>query len=111
MRRFRRLRTVVLLLCLLASMVVPARAAGPGLLGEYFDNIDFTTLKLTTTNATVNFDWGTGVPAAGVSADTFSVRWSGQVEPRFSETYTFHVAADDGARLWVNDRLLLTRTV
>ncbi len=91
--------------------VALAQAAGSGLLGEYYDNSDFTTLRLTTTNATVDFDWGTGIPAAGVGADTFSVRWSGQVEARFSETYTFHVVADDGARLWVNDRLLLTRTV
>lgn len=88
-----------------------AQAAGSGLLGEYYDNSDFTTLKLASTNATVDFDWGTGIPATGVGADTFSVRWSGQVEARFSETYTFHVLADDGARLWVNDRLLLTRTV
>jgi hypothetical protein len=96
---------------LLLAGVNTIRAAGPGLLAEYFDNSDFTTLRLTTTNATVNFDWGAGIPAAGVGADTFSVRWSGQVEARFSETYTFHVVADDGARLWVNDRLLLTRTV
>lgn len=39
------------------------RAAWPGLLPEYFDNSDFTTLRLTTTNATADFDWGADVPA------------------------------------------------
>jgi ribosomal protein S12 methylthiotransferase len=43
-----------------------------------------------------------------VGADTFSIRWYGQLEPRYSETYTFHVEADDGARLWVNDQLIAT---
>ncbi|MFM1770778.1 MAG: Endo,4-beta-xylanase precursor, partial [Verrucomicrobiota bacterium] len=98
-------------LALALTVAVPhLPAAGLGLVGEYFDNSDFTTLRLTTTNASINFDWGTNAPAAGVGADTFSVRWSGQVEARFSETCTFHVLADDGARLWVNDRLLLVRT-
>lgn len=98
--------------CLLLVSLAPGALAAPGvgLLAEYFDNADFTTLRLTTTNATVNFDWGAGVPAPGMGADTFSVRWSGQLEPQFSETHTFIVTADDGARLWVNDKLIAART-
>ena len=44
-----------------------------------------------------------------MSADTFSVRWTGQVQPQFGETYTFHVTADDGVRLWVRGQLLIDR--
>ncbi|MEI7730467.1 MAG: PA14 domain-containing protein [Verrucomicrobiota bacterium] len=87
------------------------QGAGTGLNGEYFGSNNFTTLKFTRTDATVNFDWGTNTPGSGVGADNFSVRWSGQIEPRFTETYTFYVTADDGARLWVNDRMILGRTV
>ena len=83
-----------------------------GLTGEYFDTAAFGTLKATRTDATVNFNWAAAIPSgtAITNADTFSVAWSGQIEPEFSQLYTFHVTADDGARLWVNDQLLVTRT-
>lgn len=42
------------------------------------------------------------------SSDTsFSTRWSGQIEPKFSETYTFSTVSDDGVRLWVNGQALI----
>jgi hypothetical protein len=50
----------------------------------------------------VNFDWGNGSPAPSIGVDTFSVRWTGQVQPLFSQTYTFYTTSDDGVRLWVN---------
>ncbi len=75
---------------------------GTGLTGDYYDNMDFTGAKVTRTDATVNFNWGSGVPVAGIGADTFSTRWTGQVQPQFSETYTFYTTSDDGVRLWVN---------
>ena len=39
--------------------------------------------------------------------DTFSVRWTGQVQPQYSETYTFYTNSDDGIRLWVNGQLVV----
>ena len=42
-------------------------------------------------------------PAPGVvPEDEYSVRWTGQVQPMYSENYTFSVLSDDGVRLWVN---------
>jgi hypothetical protein len=78
-----------------------------GLGGEYFDNSDFTTRKLIRTDPTVNFNWGTGSPDSSIAADTYSVRWTGQVQPQYSETYTFYVNSDDGARLWVDGQPLI----
>jgi PA14 domain/Domain of unknown function (DUF1929)/Gylcosyl hydrolase family 115 C-terminal domain/Fibronectin type III domain len=75
---------------------------GTGLKGEYYNKIDLTGSKKTRTDATVNFNWGTGQPDPAVSSDTFSVRWTGQAQPRFSGTYTFYTTSDDGVRLWVN---------
>jgi hypothetical protein len=75
---------------------------GTGLHGEYFDNADLTNLMLTRTDATVNFDWGNGAPDPTMGSDTFSVRWTGYVQPLFTETYTFQTLSDDGDRLWVN---------
>ncbi|MBN8562674.1 MAG: DUF4347 domain-containing protein [Leptolyngbya sp. UWPOB_LEPTO1] len=80
---------------------------GNGLQGEYFDNIDFTNLRVTRTDATVNFNWGTGSPAPSIAADTFSVRWTGQVQPLYSDTYTFFTTTDDGVRLFVNNQLVI----
>jgi hypothetical protein len=84
---------------------------GTGLQGEYFDNRDLTALKLTRIDSTVNFSWGTGSPNVLIGPDTFSVRWTGQVMPQFTETYTFYTRTDDGARLWVNGQLLVDKWV
>ena len=39
------------------------------------------------------------------------MRWVGQVQPRFGETYTFYTMSDDGVRLWVNNQLLVDRWI
>lgn len=90
------------------TVVAPA-AAPPGLTGKYYDTATFTTLKATRIDPTVDFAWGTGAPLPGMGADTFSVRWTGRVVPRASETVTFYVLSDDGARLWVNGVLVVDR--
>ncbi len=42
---------------------------GTGLYGEYFDNKDLSNRKLTRTDATVNFDWGSSSPGALIGAE------------------------------------------
>ncbi len=86
-------------------------STGDGLLGEYFDGLGFLDLYAVRTDATVDFDWGNGEPITGIGADNFSVRWSGQVEPIYSEEYTFVTRSDDGIRLWVNDLLLIDQFI
>ncbi len=85
--------------------------SGNGLTATYWDNRDFTGTSIARTDRTVNFDWGNGAPVAGIGADTFSVRWSGEVQAQFSQNYTFHVRADDGVRLWVDDQLLVDKWI
>ncbi|MEH2180624.1 PA14 domain-containing protein [Nostoc sp.] len=84
---------------------------GNGLKAEYYDNIDFTNLKITTTDPTVNFNWAADSPAPSIDADTFSVRWTGQVEAKYSETYKFYTTADDGVRLWVNGQQIINQFI
>ena len=92
--------------------VVSAFSQGTGLTGQYYDTAAFTTLKTTRTDVAVNFNFSSGIPAgtAITNADTFSIAWSGQIEPEFSGLYTFYVSADDGARLWVDDQMIASRT-
>ena len=91
-----------------SAATLTVTGTGTGLQGQYFDNSNFTNLKLTRTDATVNFNWGTGSPHSSIGANTFSVRWTGHVQPQYSETYTFYVTHNDGARLWVNNQLIVS---
>jgi fibronectin type 3 domain-containing protein len=86
----------------------PINGTGTGLQGQYFNNRTLTAPALVTrVDPLVNFDWGSGSPAAGIGVDNFSVRWIGRVMPRYSEPYTFITTSDDGIRLWVNNVLLV----
>ncbi len=50
--------------------------------------------------------WGAGTPDATlINPDTFSVRWTGQIQPQFTEEYAISVHADDGCNLWINGQL------
>jgi hypothetical protein len=60
---------------------------------------------------TVNTNWGNGSPDPSISVDQFTALWTGQVQPEFSETYTFYTTTDDGVRLWVNNQLIIDKWV
>jgi hypothetical protein len=57
----------------------------------------------------VNFNWGNSSPDGGIEGDTFSARFFGLVQPRYSQTYTFHTYTDDGVRLWVDSNLIIDK--
>ena len=42
-----------------------------------------------------------------IGPDYFSARWEGMVKVKYSEVYTFSVYCDDGAKLYINDLLIL----
>jgi len=81
--------------------------AGGGAKAEYFKGMDLRNLVLTRTDPQINFNWGSGEPDPLVGADSFSVRWIGEVEAAFTETYTFYTNSDDGVRLWVDGQQLV----
>jgi uncharacterized repeat protein (TIGR03806 family) len=87
---------------------------GTGLLGEYFSSHAKTftgSATLVRVDPTVNFDWGNGSPDSRISADTFTVRWTGQIKAQFNETYTFTTTTDDGVRLYVNGQKIIDQWV
>ena len=94
------------------GLVVPgftyADPAFMGLRGDYYSGTRFERLRLSRIDDVVDRDWQLGSPVPGVvESDRFSVRWTGQVQPRYTELYTFRTESDDGVRLWVNGRLLI----
>src|SRR5215210_4968522 len=90
-----------LLISLLTHTAQPANAntLAAGLRGEYFDNEDFTNLKLTRTDATVDLSLGFGTPDPLIGSETFSIRWTGQVIAPTTGSYVFVTQSDDGVRL------------
>jgi PA14 domain. len=82
---------------------------GTGLTGTYFNGMNFETQVGTRSDANINFSWGTGSPMTGVNADAFSVRWTGQVQPRYSGTYTFYSTGDNACRVWVDNQLVIDK--
>ena len=76
--------------------------AGDGLRATYFDNKDFTGPVLTRVDASVDFNFADGSPAANVGPDTFSIRWTGRVVAPAAGQYVFRTYADDGTRLTLN---------
>ena len=90
-----------------ASAAPQQLGTGTGLTGNYYDNSNFTNLVLTRTDARVDFEWGSGSPAPAIGADSFSVRWTGFVQPFYTETYTFKTFSDDGDRVWVNGQQII----
>ncbi len=42
-----------------------------------------------------------------MSSAQFSARWTGMIEPRYSEEYTFYTRSNDGVRFWVDDKLVI----
>ncbi len=86
-----------------------ATTTGSGLLAEYFvkDKKLTGTPALIRTDSTVNFNWRGSSPDAQLPCNKFSARWTGQVQPEYSEQYTFITRSDDGVRLWVNGERII----
>ncbi|MBN1658890.1 MAG: hypothetical protein JXA93_10835 [Anaerolineae bacterium] len=74
--------------------------------GEYYDNPALEGAPvLVRDDSAISFDWGTGAPD-GLPADNFSVRWTGdQWLP--AGIYFYRLAADDGARFWLDGSLIV----
>ena len=95
-----------------AILPVPASAfyttadrSARGLKGEYFDNKDLQGSPVATrTDEQLNFDWFTDAPVPGINTDNFSARWTGYFVPPASGTYQFGARADDGIRVFLDDR-------
>ncbi|MCJ7551178.1 MAG: PA14 domain-containing protein [Anaerolineae bacterium] len=75
--------------------------------GEYWRNRSFSGLPtLVRDDESIDFTWDTGSPAPEIPSNSFSARWSRTLEFA-TGTYQFQVLVDDGARLWVDDRLVI----
>ena len=87
-----------------------ARAAGAGLAAAYFPNRSLEGQPaIRRIDERVAFSWKDGSPGDDVPPDNFSARWEGRVEAQFTEDYIFSTYANDGARLWLDGKLIIDR--
>jgi hypothetical protein len=93
--------------------------AGTGLLGQYYRSrrIDccvampddlFGALLFTKVDPQINIHSGNGqYPDPRLAGGAYAIRWTGQIRPQYSETYTFTTQSDDGVRVWVNGQVII----
>lgn len=75
--------------------------------GEYFRGTTPTGGPVFVKNsAALNFHWGLAAPDSRLPADGFSVRWTRTFAFR-GGMYRLNLTVDDGARIWVDDTLVL----
>ncbi|MBN2592301.1 MAG: hypothetical protein JXA81_02255 [Sedimentisphaerales bacterium] len=82
--------------------------AGGGLKADYYKGTNFGTFVLTRTDYQISFSWmDPDAPDPAVGDNDFSIRWTGEVEAGYTETYTFYPKTDDGVRLWIDGKMLV----
>lgn len=91
----------------LISGFTPIRQASKpgGLQAEYFQSKGMNKKDksvLQRIDAVLRFDFGAGSPAEGITADQFSIAWTGSLLAPDSGEYQFRVTTPNGARLYVN---------
>ncbi len=78
---------------------------------QYFNNMTLSgAVAANNRTASINYNWGTASPIAGVTSDNFSVRWIGGFDFQ-AGSYTFVATSDDGIRVWVDGVKMLDKWI
>jgi hypothetical protein len=85
--------------------------AGHGLRGEYFAGRGLKKLMLVRNDPQVAYDWGETSPHPALTpwGREFSVRWTGRLRADRGDTYQIVTNTDDGARVWLDGKLIIDR--
>jgi hypothetical protein len=78
-----------------------------GLKAEYFADRQLNSLNFIRFDPNVDIHFHPENPPDPSMSPEGSVRWSGMLEPRFSEDYRFHIDATRRVRLWIADKLVI----
>ncbi len=75
--------------------------------GEYFNNSSLTgEPAMVRQDSGISFDWNSGSPAAKITRDNFSVRWTKSMFLDRDALYTFNIQHDDGMRVYVDGKII-----
>lgn len=78
-----------------------------GLKAEYFSSNNFTGKRIVKIDDSIALSGQPVLGVSGIADQNFSVRWTGQIQPNYSDQYTFSVISAGGVRLWIDDQLLI----
>ena len=94
----------------LLSALIPALAAAqgaPGLSAAYFNEPEFMGLSVTAPPGDVAFDFLEGSPDPAIEPNSFTARYTGYINPLYTEVYRLWTRSDDGVRLFVDGQLVI----
>lgn len=78
-----------------------------GLLAHYYDNIYLEEpAAVEKVDKNINFIWADLSPHKNISGE-FSVRWQGRIKISKENNYTFTLSTDEGARLFLDDKIVI----
>ncbi len=70
---------------------------------------EFREYTLERIDPNLSFWWVRNTPGKPIREDHFTAEWTGFIEPKFNEEYTFTARADDGFRLWIDGKLVINQ--
>lgn len=78
--------------------------------GAYYEGRQFGVAKHFRRDSSLDFAWPAAqMPAPDVATGDYSVRWTGDLVPAYSETYSFTLLSQGAAKVIVNDQVLIDR--
>ncbi len=90
---------------------LPDTTSGATFTGNYYNNNSRSGPPvLTRTDATIDFDWGSGSPDPVVQTDNFSAKWTATITAPSTGNYQFRFKADDKSELFINGISVLNQT-
>jgi len=78
-----------------------------GLRARYYNNMNLAgPPEVEKIDKKIDFGWGNVNPQKNITGD-FSVTWDGRIKVDKSEDYTFYILSDEGARLSLDDKIII----
>ena len=104
----KRFQSIFLFLPLILCRPVFAQFNGDGLRGVYYIGTNLSSASVTEVDPVVSYRWYGCPPQPGMSGASFSVRWTGQLDPSYSEPYTIYADVAGAVSLIVNGTVLVS---
>lgn len=110
-KKFLRKLTIIIFAVIAAALILAkgvhyVSTVGHGLTGHYYADQSFEKLIQKRIAKEIDFNWGLGYVVNNHS-DNVYIRWTGRIKAIKSGEYGFITRSDDGARLWIDDRLII----
>lgn len=86
---------------------VIADLQGFGLTASFFNGSNFETFISRRVDPTINYAASSNALSPGLNPLLFSARFEGFVKPKYTQTYTFSLFHDQGARLYIDNVLIV----